>query len=167
MRLVTLALVVLLSGCGTFAYTPGEYEITSDRIDSFKLSGEVQVVNLQNDDSARLAVSAPARDWVTSYRAVTAQMAEQLKKEIGKHGLLSPGSPKVIGLKVTDQRGYQHFQHMTGTFSVEVTLGAAPPFTISLENGSPAGIFRLLNGNVALGIIEILHDQRVLDYLSS
>jgi hypothetical protein len=165
-KFLCVALVVALTGCGSITYTPSEYVITNERIQSFKVSGSVTVENLQDDKGSKVVLNAPARTWVSDYVTITEALAEQLRQELAKHGAVTGGDAKRIGVRVTDQRAYLHMFHMTGTLQVQVTLGDSAPFPINIEQGSPGNVWRVLNGNIALGVIEILSDQRVLAYLA-
>lgn len=160
-------LFLLLVGCGTKNYIPSEYEIVSGRIQSFKLAGSVTVENQQPDTTKMVVLVTNSGDFVADNHTVTEHLAAQLRKELAKHGDVINGTAnKTIGVKVTSQRAYLHFFHMTGTLEVIVTLGDSPPFPINIEQGSPGNLWRVLNGNIALGVIEILSDKRVLAYLA-
>ena len=168
LRVLCLSLLVLsVTGCGSINYVPSAYEITDDRIKMFAISGTVTVHNNQPDTTKTVVLSAPARDWVSDNHTITEHLVEQLRKELAKHGnIVNKASEKSIGVKVVSQKAYTHVFHMTGTLDALVTLGDSPPFPIHIEQGSPGNVWRVLNGNIALSVIEILSDKRVLSYLA-
>jgi hypothetical protein len=158
---------LLLTGCGAINYVPSEYEITTDRIQKFDISGTVTVENNQPDTTKTIVLSAPARDWVSDNHTVTEHLAAQLRRELAKHGnIINKTSDKSIGVKVTKQQANMYAFHMTGSLEVWITLGVAESFPINIDQGSPGNVWRVLNGNIALGVIEILSDKRVLAYLA-
>lgn len=168
MKLAVLVFALAaLSGCGTKNYTPNEYPITNDRIQDFKSNGKITVENQQTDTTKLVVLAANNGDYVADNKLITEHLASQLKKEIAIHGtIINSNLNKSIGLKVISQNAYVHIFYMSGKLEVMVSLGESTPFSILVENGNPLNALRVLNGNIALAVIQILSDKRVLDYLA-
>jgi len=165
-RLLAIACLALLSGCGTVAYTPEEYEIAQGRIAPFEYKGTVTIENIQTDTAQTKFFDGPSQDWAGNHRQVTEHLAEQLRKEIGKNGKAGAGGTKTIKVSVKHLRAEQNVFVFRSTMKVAVQLGDGQPFEKEVSQGSPGNMWRVLNGTIALGVIEILNEEQVRQYLA-
>jgi hypothetical protein len=156
---------LLLQACGTLNYVPKKYEITGDRIENIPLSGIVVVVNSQRDASKKLII----RGWEGDLKTVTEHLKIQLEEEIIKNSTptqSSNGENKTIEIKVTKMKAEQGVMTLSSEMDLEYSLGNGEIGLLHVSNVSPANIWRLLNGSIALGVIELLKDSKVRTYLS-
>lgn len=157
---------MLVQACGTVNYIPEEYTITNDRIDDLDLKGQVSVVNVQTDSSKRIFFDA-SMDWVGDYKTVTEHLKNQLDKELSENTVaVSQGEPKSIEVKVTEISAEQKFFHFVSEMSVDYILGNGESGSVKVSQGSPGNMWRVLNGTIALGVIEILKEDKVITYLA-
>lgn len=161
-----IALTIVLSSCGTVSYYPQEYEIANDRIDDFVMKGSVQVINTQTD-STKHTFFASTLDWEGDYKTVTEHLKTQLEKEISENTQkIASDVNKIIEVKVVNIKAEQKFFHFSSTMDLEYKLGNSESYTIHVSQGSPGNMWRVLNGTIALGVIEILKQANVIAYLS-
>lgn len=164
--ILLITLTISLSACGTVSYSPEEYEITNDRIDDFVVNGNIRIVNAQTDSSKKVFF-ASTMDWVGDYKTVTEHLKSQLEKEIAENSKkVASDKSKIIEVKVINIKAEQKFFHFTSTMDLEYKLGNGKPGTITVSQGSPGNMWRVLNGTIALGVIEILKQDNVITYLS-
>lgn len=160
-------MAVLLVGCGTVKYVPQEYVIANDRIPNFDLNGAVRVENIQTDQEQIKFFEGAAADWVGDYRSVTEHLVTQLSKEIAIHGkVLGTNKKKVLQVKVLNLRATQEAFHFRSSMQVLVRLGNGDEVTVAVSQGSPSDMWRVLNGTLALGAIDILKNAKVKAYLA-
>jgi len=165
-NIVLVALTIVLSACGTVSYYPQEYEITNDRIDDFVVNGDIQIVNAQTDSSKQVFFSSTL-DWEGDYKTVTEHLKSQLEKEIAENSKkVASGKNKIIEVKVVNIKVEQKFFHFASTMDFEYKLGNGESGTINVSQNSPGNMWRVLNGTIALGVIDILKQDNVIAYLS-
>ncbi|RRS05936.1 hypothetical protein EIP75_03505 [Aquabacterium soli] len=164
---VVVCAAILLAGCGTVNYVPQEYVISAERIPNFDVNGSVLVQNIQTDQEQRKFFSGAA-DWTGDYKTVTDHLVMQLNKEIAIHGkVIGRDKKKVLQVKVVQLAAVQHAFHFTSSMQVNVKLGDGAETTVRVSQGSPSDMWRVLNGTLALGVIDILKDPKVKAYLAN
>ncbi len=168
MKKLILAITILtLQACGAIQYKPETYEISAERIQDFPLSGTVTVSNDQPDKTPTAFFDSGAAQFMGTYNEVSEHMAKQLSAEISKHGQVQSSSgQKTISVKITRLHARQHIFHFTSEMNFTVKLGNGETLEKFVSQGSPANMYRVLNGTIALGVIEILKDPQVLNYLA-
>lgn len=165
-KLVMLVLVLPLQACMSIDYVPEEYVLDDGRIIQFPIAGVVKVNNLQPNDNKTILYNGPPK-WQGNYKSLTEHLRWQLEKEIQKNGMKqSSASQKTIGLKVTNitvtKANFFHKSEMV----FAVSLGIDEVLEKRVAQGSPGNIWTVLNGTIALGVIEILKDEKVRKYLA-
>jgi hypothetical protein len=161
--------LVLLTGCGTIKYVPEEYAIAPGRVTPLDISGTVVVENVQTDTAPIAFYEGPgaAADWVGNRKEITEHLAAQLKKELTASGRVTPGGrAKTLKVSVDRLSALQAAFHFQSSLMVVVTLGDGQKIVKHASQGSPGNMWRVLNGTIALGVIEILNDEAVRKYLS-
>jgi hypothetical protein len=157
---------VFAGGCGTVQYIPEEYEITQERIPGFDLNGDVSITNAQTDTSKQIFFDG-TMDWAGDYKTVTDHLVMQLDKEIKNHATrVNSGNPKTLSVTVESLEAIQHPFHFTSIMRAKVQLGNGEDAMINVSQGSPGNMWRVLNGTIALGVIDILKNSKVTKYLS-
>ncbi|MCP1727817.1 hypothetical protein J2T60_001817 [Natronospira proteinivora] len=150
----------LLQACGG-TYVADEYPLNEDRVSSFQVNGEVSV---------RSAYDEPHPIRITNLDAdlqqISEQFAEQMGQEIDRHHNGDGGADKHIMVRVTDMNLANRIAYMEGRVSVELELGNGEQVSFERRNGSPGVIYRVLNGTIALAVIEALEDETVRAYLA-
>lgn len=166
-KILLVMLTLLLGACGTVDYVPEEYTIAKERIRSFDVNGEVVVENIQTDQN-KVVFFGGAKQWVGDYKSVTQHLVDQLNKEIGIHGSFkSKNSKKTIQVKVISLNAWPEFFHFNSSLNAIVKLGDGTEIPIRVTQGSPGNMWRVLNGTIALAVIDILKNQKVRDYLAN
>ncbi|MBI4998364.1 MAG: hypothetical protein HZC22_16020 [Rhodocyclales bacterium] len=165
-KLLLVALVPLLQACGTFDYKPKEYVLSDGRIPPFQVAGTVQVINLQPSTESTIFFSGAA-EWRGDYKRVTEHLRWQLDKEIQKNGTKhSAASQKSIGVKVSKLSVTKRAFHFSSDIDFTVQLGSGLALEKHVTQYSPSDVWTVLDGTLALGVIEILTDPDVKKYLA-
>lgn len=165
-KIVLLLLFALLGGCGTVHYVPEHYVIDQGRIPKFDLKGNVTVVNAQSDQSKQVFFNS-SMDWVGDYKTITEHLVTQLRQEIAKNAKnVGSGESKTLSVKVDSLHAAHHLFTFSATMREEVSMGDGEQTQINVRNSSPGTMWRTLNGAIALGVIDILKDPKVIKYLS-
>jgi hypothetical protein len=164
-KLLLLGLLLPLQACISIDYAPEEYVVADGRISRFSVVGAVLVNNLQPNDAKTIFFEGTSK-WQGSYKSVTEHLRWQLDKEIQKNGIKKSGSDqKTIGVKVTNLAVARGAFHFSSAVDFTVSLGNGEVLEKRVTQGSPGNIWRVLNGTLALGVIDILKDERVRKYL--
>ncbi|MGH1438845.1 MAG: hypothetical protein ACRBBR_01940 [Cellvibrionaceae bacterium] len=165
-QLIAIFSILVLQACGTIDYKPEKYEIDQQRIQDFPVAGSVSVINLQQNKDKTLFFDGTS-DWSGDYYTVSEHFSSQLREEIAKHGKVSGTLEKSINVKIVRLEAKQKAFHFVSEMDVMVRLGQGKEFELSVGQGSPGNMWRVLNGTLAIGVIELLKDKRVLDYLAA
>lgn len=161
-----LSPILLLHACVTIDYVPEEYVLDDGRISQFPVVGTVQVSNLQPNDNKILFFSGTSK-WEGDYKRVTEHLRWQLDKEIQKNGIKqSRAGQKTFGVKVSNLSVAQTPFYFKSEMNFTVHLGNGEVLEKRVTQGSPASIWTVLNGTLALGVVEILKDEKVRRYLA-
>jgi hypothetical protein len=165
-KLLLIALVPLLQACGTFDYKPKEYVLSDGRIPPFQVVGTVLVTNVQPSTETTVFFSG-ASEWRGDYKRVTEHLRWQLDKEIQKNGTKqSAASQKTIGVKVLKLSVTKRAFHFSSAIDITVQLGNGLALEKHVTQNSPSDVWTVLDGTLALGVIEILADPNVKKYLA-
>jgi flagellar hook assembly protein FlgD len=149
-----------LSACAV-TYTAEEYPLSEERISEFNVRGNVTV---------RGAYDEPHPVKVTNMNAdlkqISDQMASQMSDEIQRRHDGASGSDKEITVRVTRMAMVNRFVYNEGQINVELTLGNGETVSYERRNGSAGVVDRVLNGTIAVAIIEGLEHDTVRAYLA-
>jgi hypothetical protein len=150
-----------LSACvGT--YTAAEYPLAENRISDFDVQGEVSVTGAYEEP-----MPFRMRGMDADLKQISEQMASQMSEEIQRRHTGAGGSDKEIVVRVTRMAVADRFAYFEGKINVELTLGNGETVSYERRNGSPVGpLPRILNGSIALAIIEGLENDTVRAYLA-
>jgi len=163
-KLLVVVGALAIQGCGTMAYTPTEWSIKQGVIPPFNVAGSVSVVNAQPSTEEAIVYSYGGTKLASNYNAITAMMAAQVEGEIRKNGTARGGEAKKIELKVTYLRSTYIAMFWKSTMTYEARLGNGEVLTKTVKHGS-GDLRQDLNGCVAEGVIHLLKDQKVIEYL--
>jgi hypothetical protein len=180
-----IGVLILISGCSKFNYTPEEYEIDKGRISPLTLSGPASVSYEGNSGKKIVIKGEPGGVWYSSLNEISMAMASQLESEIFKNGHQLGTRQKSLNVHV--------FQ-----FSSKPVINPAAPappimafillykthvsMEVSGENNfrryykfddisnaaiSGSGVEHCFNSAIAVGVIRILRDESVREYLKN
>jgi hypothetical protein len=158
-----LGLSIFLAACGPSKYIAEEYPVDNQKVPAFDVRGEVDVAN-------GYAESKPTNVFGNKMsgdlKQITEVFAGQLQKEIEQNGNRGSGPAKHIKARVTGISGHNRFVYLEGAVDIELTLGNGETVTFHKKNGSPANIWRALNGALNKAVIETLSNPTVKAYLA-
>ncbi len=161
-----LALLLVFSAGPAFAlkYDPVAWPLRDGLIPPFDMAGTIEVVNAQpSTDEA--VVYKYGVSMKSNYNAITAVMAQQIRDEIAKNGRASEGAAKRIEIKVVHLLSKYKFFYWNSVIRFEVALGNGATISKEVPHGS-GNVHQDLNGCIAEGVMVLLNDQQVRDYLS-
>jgi hypothetical protein len=167
--LVSLAVMLTLSGCMTIAYDPVIYKLAPDRIQPLKVNGRIEYVNNQANKETQ-AITDSSHTFNFNYQSVTEGFNKQLNNEITSRAVFANAQQtKTISSKVKHINCEKTFGSYVRNcvISVEIVTGAGETLNIEAKQG--ASIFNdlpgSLNGTIATGVIEALANKNVRAYL--
>jgi len=163
-KLLVVAGALVLQGCGTLAYTPTEWTIKPGVIPQLNVAGAVSVINAQPSKEQAIVYSYGGTQLASNYNAITELMTQQAASEIKKNGSARGGQPKSIELKVTHLLSTYYAMFWKSKMTYQVKLGNGETFEKTVTHGS-GDLRQDLNGCIAEGVIFLLKDQRVTEYL--
>jgi hypothetical protein len=170
LRTAIALLLIGLTGCGTFNYTPGEYEIVPGRVNPLDVSGAVTIENVQTDSASRAFFKDPhgSKDnGIGNLKEVTEHLVMQMRKEVMKSGRMMPSArTKTLRVSVVHLESTMRDFHLVSEIDVSVTMDDGSQIGKHISQGSPGNMWRVLNGVIALAVIDILNDEQVRGYLS-
>jgi len=165
-RIFPIVLALLLTGCMTFRYEPGRYPLGEARIDDLVVNGQLAISNEQTDAEERRFSYGPL-DVLFNYRSVTARLVESMAEEVGRHGVAGAEAVhKTVALKVIDFSAERQQWHTRSQMSVAMRLGNGYRRVVKVSHGSPASLDRVLDGTIALGVVQLLGDPHLRAYLA-
>ena len=168
--LVTISGMFIV-GCGTVNrnYEWTEYMFEDNRInnpDEFISEGSVSIINSQIEDEPVVIASLGAGRWYASYKHLTANIVEQLTKELKKRKItVSPDSSKTLQIKVVGTDFEVGMWKWRGTMNVQIRTGNDYTKDILASNSTPGGVDEAFSGAVAIAVIEILNNPEIRKYL--
>jgi hypothetical protein len=165
---LSLIFVVLLSGCGTMLFTPTEYTLKDGLIPSLSIAGTVTVSNAQPSSNEVIVYSYGGSKLGSDLKTITGVMVQQTQKELQKNGnKTGENSQKTIALKVNSLLSeYTGAFYWKSSIKFEATLGNGR--TINFKVPHTSGVLAQdLNGCIAEGVLVLLKDERVREYLAN
>jgi hypothetical protein len=73
---------------------------------------------------------------------------------------------KTVALKVIDFSAERQQWHTRSQMSVAMRLGNGYRRVVKVSHGSPASLDRVLDGTIALGVVQLLGDPHLRAYLA-
>ena len=165
MRCVSILAVLMLSGCGTMAFTPTEYPLRSGLIAPMPVVGQVQISNVQPESGQVIVYSYGGTKLSSNLHAITDVMVEQATKELAKAGHPVAGTPKTIELKVNSLLSKYSVFHWNSHLSFDAKLGNGEVVSMTVPHTSGV-LAQDLNGCIAESVMKLLNDPRVRSYLA-
>lgn len=170
LSLCWVALGLLACGC-TIKHDYGwrEYAIAPDRVSAPSTLGRgsaVSIVNAQpNAESKMLGYLGP-HQYYGSLNQLTDAVVTQLSQELRSRDVtVSENAPKTLKVAVLNTKYTLGSWMLRVDMDLHVEAGDGYTRTINVSNRSPGTVDGGLNGAVALGVIEILNDPKVIAYL--
>jgi len=168
-KTVLLLATLVLSACGSIRYVPEDSAIAASRISGLAVNGEVSFVNAQPDHDEKILYRSPTSSvkWVADYHLVAEKLVGQLNREIGKNlRSASSGATKKIQVRVDDLHVENKVAFYIGRLTATVILDNGSTITKRSVHGSPGNVWHVLNRAVATGVVDILNDPAVRNYLA-
>ncbi len=172
-------LPLLITGCTVRNnYKSSLYEIEPERIPplgDLQSKPAVAIINAQPDNRPReLGDGAKGRMGSMGYHRyygspneITTAVVRQLSHELKKRGMnISDDAPKTIRLKVRQTEFLTGAMLLRVTMAVNVTAGNGYVRDVNVSNRTPNDIWRASDGAVALAVIKILNDPKIVEYLN-
>lgn len=161
-----LAALLLIAAFPAFAgkYTPEIWPLADGLIPAFDMAGKIEVVNAQpSTDEAPHSNYGGSAD--ASYNAITQVMVNQVRGEIAKNGRPLDGPDKTIEIKVTHLLTKYKIFHWKSSMRFEAKLGNGAVFSKEVFHASALAL-QDLNGCIAEGVMVLLNEPKVREYLS-
>ncbi len=150
-------------------YTPGVYEIAEDRVTPFAIDGSLEVISIQESDPDRKYIffQPGLAKWHTDRAQVSEALAAQLSGEIARQGgqVVSPAD-RTMKIAVPRVSLTPATWVSVADLFVQVSLDGGPLRQFQVKNKSPGNIWRVMNGGIAIAVIEILNDPDVRSWLA-
>jgi hypothetical protein len=159
---------VILSGCGTIAFTPTEYSLRDGAIPTFDVAGAVAISNAQPSADPVVVYSYMGTKLSSDLKAITEVMVQQASKELQKNGHPAGGkASKSMSLKVNSLLSeYTNAFFWKSNIQFQATLGDGQVINLTVPHKS--GVLQQdLNGCIAEGVMVLFKDARVKAYLAS
>lgn len=162
-----VAMIFLISGCGTMQFDPPVHELRETSIPDFKTSGKIEILNEQSSIEPAIIHSYGGIKYESDYQKITETMVDQAKSELDRHGINNGDEKaKTIGLKVTHLNSRYIAFYWKGTMSFTVFLGDGEGFDITVNHGTGAGAAQDLSGSIADGVVALFTHEKVKAYLA-
>lgn len=165
MRSILISATLLLSACGTTNFTPTEFPLRDGLIAPMVVHGQTRILNNQPKFDPVIVYSYGGTKLSSDLRAITEAMVKQTSKELSKAAQPSPGNPKTIELKVNSLLSDYVFFHWKSNIQFDAKLGNGEIISLSVRHAS-GFVEQDLNGCIAEGVMTLLNDQRVRQYLA-
>lgn len=166
---LTLLAISQLTGCTiNYYYTPGVYEIAGERIPPFERVGTIDVRVVQEPDPSRQYViySKRGERFFTDRAMVAEMLAKELAREIThRGGQVTTPAEHTIEIAVPHVR-WEALAGL-GILSVKLGLSEAETRMFEIRNKSVGNMWRVMNGAIAVAVIDILNDPAVRAWLAS
>jgi len=168
-RFALLLAFVALQACGPIRYVPEESAIAAGNISKFDIRGTLEIANAQPDLQDKILYRSPTSSlkWVANYNLVTEKLIEQLKKEV--HREMTPGATvqvKKISVRIDDLHVENKVAFYVGKLTLTVFLDDGSTIIKTSGHGSPGNIWHVLNRTIAVGVVDLLNDQKFRSYLT-
>ena len=166
--LIILIFSFLLTACGTVPYVSTEYPLRSGLVQSIKINGMIDVINNQGSEERVIVYSYMGTKLESNIKVITETFVQQTQKELKKNGqVIDTEGSKTVAIKVNSLKStYTNLMFWRSKIKFEVILGNGQtiPFTVAHTSGV---LLQNLNGCIAEGVMTLLNDQRVRDYLAA
>ena len=173
-------LIALMSGCSIHNdYQWSLYEIEPERIPSFNTlnsKAAVSIINAQPDKRSReLGHGAKGRvgsmgyhSYYGSLNEITDAVVKQLTHELEKRGMnVREGAAKKLEIKVRKTEFETGAWMLQVKMDVNVKAGKDYVRKVNVSNRTPGTIWRASDGAVALIVIKMLNDPKIIEYLTN
>jgi hypothetical protein len=150
-------------------YKWAEYRIAPNRIQyASKLTpSQVEVINAQDDKDKKVIASMGAHKWFGSLHQLSEAVVTQLIDELELHKVqVTKDSQKSISIKVEKFDFIQAFWGVRANMSTSVVTGGSYKREVDVSNFTPVSVDNAYNGAVALTVIEILNDPKIIEYIN-
>jgi peptidoglycan hydrolase-like amidase len=166
--LLPLVFLFALPAC-SIHYVPKEYPLNEGAVPPIDLAGTVSVANAQPSTASVTVTSnwAGGASFNSDLHAVTEAMVQQTTKEIEKNARkLNGGSAKTIELAVLELKSSYVAFFFRSHIRYTAKLGSGKTIAKEVGHGH-ADQLSDLNGAIAEGVIELLKDPDLRQYLAS
>lgn len=166
-RASLIALIFLLSSCGTIQFHPEMYGLAETSIPDFEVTGKVSILNAQESTEPTIIHSYAGTKYESNYKAITSTMVNQATLELARHGTgNNSGAAKSISLSVTHLVSKYVAFFWKGTMTFTVTLGQRESFDLTVKHGTGASAAQDLSGSIADGVVALFKNEKVQAYLA-
>ncbi len=170
---LSLCWVVLgLLACGCTIkhdYQWREYKIAPDRVSAPSTLGRgsaVSIINAQPNAESKMLGYIGGHQYYGSLNQLTDAVVTQLSQELGSRNVkVSDNAPKTLKVAVLNTKYTLGSWMLRVEMDLRVEAEDGYARTINVSNRSPGTVDGGFNGAVALGVIEILNDPKVIAYL--
>jgi len=159
-KIMVVIAAVALQACGG-TYVANEYPLSEDRISPFDVKGEITVSSAYD---AAQPFNLAGLD--ADLNQISERFAEQMSGEIAARHTGGSGADKTVDVRVTSMGMANRVVYMEGRINVELLLGNGETVSYERRNGSPGVPDRVLNGTIAVAVIEALENETVRAYLA-
>lgn len=168
---VLVTLMAVVSGCSiNHNYKWKEYEIDQERISApnrLNAKAAVSIINAQPNDAKRILGSITVHRYHGSLQQLTDGIVTQFAQQLERRGVkIGKQAAKKIEIKVVDANLVRGAWRIRADMNVSVKTADGYSRIIKIENGTPATVDRAYNGALALAVIEILNDSKIIEYLN-
>ena len=170
LSLCWVVLGLLTCGCTIkHDYQWREYAIAPDRVSAPSTLGggtTVSIVNAQPNAEPKMLGHLGAHQYYGSLSQLTDAVVTQLSQELRSRNVtVNENAPKKLQVAVLNTKYTLGSWMLRVEMDLHVEAGDGYARTISVSNRTPGTVDGGLNGAVALGVIEILNDPKVIAYL--
>jgi hypothetical protein len=172
-KFIMLVMIMLLTGCvpENLNYTWMEHPIDPVRMpsqNSFIEGKEVRIIKGKSDDAKILLLKgSDIHHLYGSYQTFTNGIADQLSKELHYMNInISDTAEKSLEIAVNNAKYEKGFLGGAETLEFTVKFGNGKTKFYSVRNSSGGPPERMLDGAVALSVLEIANDPVVQAYIN-
>jgi len=168
---VILILLLIITGCARkHDYIWNEYPITPDRISSqisFTEGQEIRIIKGKSNDSKIFLGNVGPLQYYGSEQSLTDGIVDQLVKEMRNKRLeIKNTAEKSLEIAVNRSKFNRGMWRLAATLEFTVKFGNGKIKSYTVTNSSPDTVYRTYNGAVALAVIEIINDPKVLNFIN-
>ena len=165
-RLLLISVVgIYLGGC-SHHYVPDPSTFDFEEIDEFVSTKSITIVNDQPFADDVLFLSARGHDHYGNFQKWTEIAIVITKRELTKRGMnVVNKSPKLLKMAIMSAEGSMGFWQAFCEISLKVETGNGYVNTYFAKAGSPATIYRPVDGAVMRVVAVMLRDQKIIRYL--
>ena len=172
-QLLVLVLIFMFIGCGSkrYDYDWVEYVITPERINSstaFEEQKSIKVTAGDSDKKEFLMGEIGPHEYYGNLQILSDAIVQQFTEELYNRNVEVHNTSTDKSIEIT----VKHAAFERGMWKIAVTLEfdvkIGPDHTISytVRNSSPSTVNRTYDGAVALSVIELLNDPKIVNYIN-